>query len=692
MKRLFFLILLVAVPLVVAVAVLSLAVVRADRAESSAAQVRLALWRLDAQAGALLVAEASRAPEAYRSFYSPEVMGGDSRALVPSPLLALPEDPVLVHVQVEADGQLRSPQVPERSLRARAVPAHTTAAAIATAEDRLLSLAASAQLMPGGFPALAARLPALADRDLVEAQSGNREPESRQRLTAQRERKFLDEIAENAETKKSASKEYASQATPGQQAESVSAGATPTRMDLPASQLSGENPLNSLVQPTQQERNQFNDFDQRVHLNRQAQNLALKNGPNNNQLRNSHMPAGGSLPAIDATPGNISSGENTRLPVAPSRRPAENLFPKHQSQVDKPATQLPTEPAEAGPMQAQWLGKHLLFMRRARLDGHQVTQAAVVDWPMLRDQLAATVGDLLPDARLEPVTENDISELRLAVLPACLVPHSLAPVILRPAARWTLITAWLGTAIGIAGAALLLILAHRLGERRAAFVSAVTHELRTPLTSLRLHADLLADQRIANDPIKRAGRIAVLRSEAGRLAHLIDNVLDYARLERRRPPTPKRMVVSELIAPLLPRLIERLASAGLALECQALPAATVACDPAAVERILANLADNAAKYATSVKHPSVVLRVLIADRRLELRLRDHGPGLAPDVRARLFVPFARSAETAAGNAPGVGLGLALCRRLARAQGGDLRLDDPADGCGVEAVLTLPLAG
>ena len=74
-------------------------------------------------------------------------------------------------------------------------------------------------------------------------------------------------------------------------------------------------------------------------------------------------------------------------------------------------------------------------------------------------------------------------------------------------------------------------------------------------------------------------------------------------------------------------------------------------------------------------------------RRLGITLRDHGPGLAPDLRRRLVAPFARSAEQAAGNAPGVGLGLALCRRLARAQSGDLRLEEPTDG-GVLAVLEL----
>jgi signal transduction histidine kinase len=123
------------------------------------------------------------------------------------------------------------------------------------------------------------------------------------------------------------------------------------------------------------------------------------------------------------------------------------------------------------------------------------------------------------------------------------------------------------------------------------------------------------------------------------------------------------------------------------------PSATVAvarvvaaCDPAALERILVNVIDNAATHATGSGHIAVSVRF---GRRLEIRVRDHDPGLAADVRHKRFVPFLRSAEAAAGAAPGVGLGLVLCRRLARTQGGDLRLERPDDG-GVEAALELPL--
>lgn len=709
---------LVAVPLLVAVTVLSLAVVRSDQAETSAAQVRLALWRLDAQAGALLVAEASAAPEAYRAFHVTEGLGG-RRALVPSPLLALPQEPVLLHVQIGTDGTLTSPQVPDPAQRAAALAGHTTAGDLALAQQRLTALDALAHRRPERLVALVAALPALPSRSAALFTM----PDSTDAATIRRDVEQLNPAPVGGMV-----------ATPF----SAPVQEPPVTMKeaLEQKQVDAQpDPLTSLTAQRQGEAVQAldNDFQQRAASTQFNQNLGNRNslraqrpevpapliarqetaqdeqaGSRQRGLKATKSedstrdkaaggPVGAADGAIDHPP--VASRPAVAMAAAPTAVPvtrpaitAKAAPAARPGSAAAAAEPVINRPAEAGPMQAQWLDGQLLLMRRARIGTQVVAQAAVVDWPRCRHQLLTAITDLLPAADLATAAGDEAPELRLAALPVRLVPGSGIIQPLRPAAWWTLLAAWLGTLIGITGTATLLTMAHRLGERRAAFVSAVTHELRTPLTSMRLHADLLADPRIANDPDKRAGRIAVLRAEAGRLAHLIDNVLDYARLERRRPPSPRAVVLAELLTPLVPRLGERLAAAGLALTCAELPAATVRCDAAAVERILFNLADNAAKYATNATDRTVMLRVLIADRRLELRLRDHGPGVAADVRARLFVPFARSAEAAAGHAPGVGLGLALCRRLARAQGGDLRLDEPADGQGTEAVLTLPLAG
>lgn len=118
-------------------------------------------------------------------------------------------------------------------------------------------------------------------------------------------------------------------------------------------------------------------------------------------------------------------------------------------------------------------------------------------------------------------------------------------------------------------------------------------------------------------------------------------------------------------------------------------AAEVRIDPTAAEQILFNLVDNAAKYAPSEEHPRIVLSVRRDGREVELRVRDFGPGIPADERRKVFEPFAKADAHAAGTQPGVGLGLALCRRLARQMGGDLRLEAASPGAAF--VLTLPVS-
>lgn len=344
-------------------------------------------------------------------------------------------------------------------------------------------------------------------------------------------------------------------------------------------------------------------------------------------------------------------------------------------------------PVRIGPVAARWHGQELVLVRSLRRDTGERVQAALLDRTALQARLLAGIHDLLPGARLEPAPDAAPALDRMAVLPFRLLAPHLDPPLPAPTLGM-LALAWAAVLAGLGGTATALVLAQRLAERRAAFVSAVTHELRTPLTALRLHADLLADARVGEDATRRASTVAVLQGEAQRLARLIDNVLDYARLERRRPPQPRSLPLAEMIDPLLPRLAARLAEAGLELVASPLPAATLRCDPDALGRILVNLVDNAAKYAAGTTDKRVDLTLAVERGRVRIALRDRGPGLAADLRRRVFTPFSRSAEAAAGSAPGVGLGLALCRRLARAQGGELRLE-AADGGGLRAVLELP---
>jgi K+-sensing histidine kinase KdpD len=116
----------------------------------------------------------------------------------------------------------------------------------------------------------------------------------------------------------------------------------------------------------------------------------------------------------------------------------------------------------------------------------------------------------------------------------------------------------------------------------------------------------------------------------------------------------------------------------------------VRADTAAVEHILFNLIDNAAKYASHSSPAIVEIQTRSSRSNVEILITDHGPGISPAEISRIFRAFHKSAREAAESQPGVGLGLALSRRLAREQGGDLCCESPSpQGPGACFILRLP---
>jgi signal transduction histidine kinase len=221
-----------------------------------------------------------------------------------------------------------------------------------------------------------------------------------------------------------------------------------------------------------------------------------------------------------------------------------------------------------------------------------------------------------------------------------------------------------------------------LSQRRAGFVSAVTHELRTPLTTLRMYTEMLADGMVA-DPAQQAAYHKTLRAESNRLGHLVDNVLLYSRLERsNRDTRVESAPLAGLLDRLTPRLSDRAHQAGMTLTttvADSARGASIRANLLSVEQILFNLVDNACKYAapltsTASTDGAIDLTVHRVGDRVEVRVADHGPGLDPVSRSRLFKPFSKSVHEAASSAPGLGLGLALSYRLARNMNADLRHD------------------
>jgi len=369
-----------------------------------------------------------------------------------------------------------------------------------------------------------------------------------------------------------------------------------------------------------------------------------------------------------------------------------------RAQIVAPDRSLSLPAAESvsqGPVQAAWIGEALILGRRVRVGGATCLQGCWLDWDAIRAELLGSVVDLLPNATLEPVRADDRAPTRrLAALPVRLViraseadaPASWSPV------RFSLLIAWGCLVVASGAVALLLGGAISLSERRGTFVSAVSHELRTPLTTFRLYTEMLAEGMIA-DPVTRDSYLQTLRAESDRLGHLVDNVLSFARIERGRSIDRRDVLAARDLADRVePTLAARADRGGMVLAIGAdVPDARIRTDASMVEQILANLVDNASKYANASDDRRIHLQFDVSGKRLALSVRDHGPGLPRRAVRRLFRPFSKSAHDAAHSAPGVGLGLALSRRLARALGGDLWLGHNGPD-GVSFVLTLPIAG
>jgi len=365
----------------------------------------------------------------------------------------------------------------------------------------------------------------------------------------------------------------------------------------------------------------------------------------------------------------------------------EQATPRKDSQDSNPGSdgvQSPTEQwGNSGKrLMTLWVNDQLFVVRPRRGDADGL-EGVWVDWTQLKSSMASDIVDLLPKADFLPVRGDDNLDpaITLAALPARLVapkpepaPHIWSPT------HNALLVAWF-TLLGAAAiAAIFLQKLIALSERRASFVSAVTHELRTPLTTFRLYTDLLSRDMVS-DPTDRKEYLETLRQESDRLTHLIDNVLRYSKLERTSTiPATEVITLPDWIDRISPRLIERLSQSGMTLEISSPTDGRWKTDPPAMEQVIFNLIDNAAKYAKSGSDPRVQLIAKIVNNdEVVITVSDHGPGVPDSMQQKIFQPFSKSAEQAAETAAGVGLGLALAKQTANAHGGTLTYEAIAGG-------------
>jgi K+-sensing histidine kinase KdpD len=215
---------------------------------------------------------------------------------------------------------------------------------------------------------------------------------------------------------------------------------------------------------------------------------------------------------------------------------------------------------------------------------------------------------------------------------------------------------------------------------KTALLRSVSHDLRSPLTAILASADALASPGLMLEPEDRLGLAETIRDEATRLDRVVEQLLDLSRLEAgSAEPHRELWHIDELVGQALAGLGAEAGRVRLEIGSETPP---VEVDAAQVERVLANLLDNALKY--SPPGSFVLLRAEPGATELRIHVVDSGAGLPDEQREALFQPFRRGA---AGH--GSGLGLAIARGFAEANGGRLwAQDDPGGG---HLVLSLPLA-
>jgi signal transduction histidine kinase len=254
-----------------------------------------------------------------------------------------------------------------------------------------------------------------------------------------------------------------------------------------------------------------------------------------------------------------------------------------------------------------------------------------------------------------------------------------------------LAAAILASLIGFAGAYRAFLKQVRLSELKSNFVSSVSHELRAPIASVRLMAEGLERGKVS-EPAKQHEYFRFITQECRRLSSMIENVLDFARIEQGRKqyefePTDVVALVEQTVKLMEPYASER----GVRLRVENLQSSTFNLQPTidgqAIQQALVNLIDNAIKHSPSGTEVAVSLNSQPST--LNIRVSDHGPGIPATEHVKIFERFYRLGSELRRETPGVGIGLSIVKHVVEAHRGTVRVDSEV-GKGSCFTIELPL--
>jgi two-component system, OmpR family, phosphate regulon sensor histidine kinase PhoR len=222
---------------------------------------------------------------------------------------------------------------------------------------------------------------------------------------------------------------------------------------------------------------------------------------------------------------------------------------------------------------------------------------------------------------------------------------------------------------------------------RQEFVANVSHELRTPLSVIKSATETLIDGG-KNDPAALTRFLEIIEKHANRLTLLIDDLLllstlDSGRMQLNLQPVSLRLAAQEA----LDDFGQKAAARAITLENRVPEALLARADADRLRQVLSNLIDNAVKYGRA-QGTVIMTGRLLPDGRTELGVRDDGPGIPAEAKARIFERFYRADKARSREQGGTGLGLAIVKHVIQAHGGEVRVESEP-GSGAEFFITFP---
>jgi signal transduction histidine kinase len=227
-----------------------------------------------------------------------------------------------------------------------------------------------------------------------------------------------------------------------------------------------------------------------------------------------------------------------------------------------------------------------------------------------------------------------------------------------------------------------------LARQKSDFVANVSHELRTPLALIRLYAETLELGRLSAKE-KYQEYFRIIREESERLTALINNILDFSRIDAGRKEYEfQETNLGELVHSTLDSYRFQIQQNGFGFEENISPdIPPVNVDREAIARSLLNLVNNALKYSKDQKH--IVVKLYRSNGSVKLEVQDRGIGIAANEQEKIFEKFYRCGDPLVHDVKGSGLGLSLVRHIVRAHGGDVLVESVPDK-GSKFTIALPL--